>query len=155
MVIYRIVQSNARTSDLSGTGAFKVGGRWNNPGTYVLYCAENSSLAMLENVVHFEAANCPPNLFVMKLQVDDNAPIFTLPEADYPTDWLKPDLLKNKNIGDQIINQGIYLGFRVRSAVNPSEYNVLLNPSFPNYTQLVKVVEVTEIRTDLRLAKAK
>ena len=155
MFVYRVVQSRARAGDLSGNGAFKVGGRWNNPGTYVLYCAENSSLAMLENIVHFEAGNSPPHLFIIKLEVDDAAPIFTLPDADYPPDWLRPDLVENKIIGDQIINGGLSIGFRVRSAVNPGEYNVLLSPAFPDYAKLVKVVEVTDIKTDVRLVKAR
>jgi hypothetical protein len=44
-----------------------------------------------------------------------------------------------------------YLGIKVRSAVNQHEYNYLLNPLFPNFSALVRTVNVTAIPVDERL----
>ncbi|HMP94283.1 MAG TPA: RES family NAD+ phosphorylase, partial [Phnomibacter sp.] len=47
MVVYRIAACSY-INDLSGEGAYLHGGRWNSPGTRLLYTAENPALAMLE-----------------------------------------------------------------------------------------------------------
>jgi RES domain-containing protein len=41
---------------MTGTGAYKNGGRWNTPGHYAVYTSGNLSLAMLEVVVHVDDA---------------------------------------------------------------------------------------------------
>ena len=151
MNLFRIVISLARTSDLSGTGAYRVGGRWNSRGTYMLYTSENSSLAMLETLVHFDDSDTPKNLYIVHLELDNAAPIYTLPDTDYPPDWIKIGYTGNRIIGDGLFRSMSWLGVRVRSAVNSSEYNCLLNPLFPGYNNLVKVKEVREIPVDERL----
>lgn len=44
-----------------------------------------------------------------------------------------------------------YIGFKVLSAVLPSEYNILLNPLFPGFTDLVTIRRVDKLETDPRL----
>jgi RES domain-containing protein len=151
MYLYRIVKNKSRTSDLSGTGAYRVGGRWNNKGTYMLYTSENSSLALLETVVHFDDAMFPPHLFIMQLEIDDAAPIYTVPDSIYPANWLKLELLENKVLGYQWMKELAYLGTKVISAVNTSEYNYLLNPLYPDYHKMIKIISVDELPFDKRL----
>ena len=151
MFVYRIVQSKTRTRDLSGTGSFKYGGRWNNKGTYMLYTSENSSLAYLETIVHFDEEYFPPNLFIVKIEIDNKAPVYAVPEKDYPVEWKQLELIKNKTTGDQWMAGKKFLAIKVRSAINYFEYNFLLNPLFPRFHDLVKVVDVIEIKTDERL----
>lgn len=151
MYLYRIVQKKARTSDLSGTGAYRVGGRWNSKGTYMVYCSENSSLAYLETLVHFDKSLAPPNLFIMQLEMDDSAPIYKVKDSEYPKDWMNFGIIENQKLGDGWMSAMKYLAILVRSAVNTIEYNYLLNPLFPNYTALVKVVKISPIDMDGRL----
>ena len=100
MIVYRIAKSEKRSKDISGMGAFKEGGRWNNPGTYMLYTSENSSLAYLENLVHFEDSNIPPNLYIIKIELKvEDALIFNLPAKAYPKDWKILDKLENEILG--------------------------------------------------------
>jgi RES domain-containing protein len=153
MLVYRIVQNQSRTKDLSGTGAFQYGGRWNSKGTYMLYTSENSSLAYLESIVHFDPIDFPSHLFIVTIEIDDTAPIFTLPERAYPADWLQPGLHPNQAIGDRLMAERKFLGIRVRSAVNMMDYNCLVNPLFPGFQKLVKIVSATEIETDKRLMR--
>jgi RES domain-containing protein len=153
MILYRIVKTRGRTKDLSGTGSYRYGGRWNNKGTYMVYTSESSSLALLENLVHFEQQDFPPKLFLIELSVGDKAPIYTLPDKDYPKNWTQPELELCKFIGDKIMKDGKFLAMKVRSAVNSFEYNYLLNPLFPRFHDLVHVNTIKEINVDGRLIK--
>lgn len=152
MFIYRIAKSERRVNDLSGMGAYKEGGRWNNPGTYMLYTSENSSLAYLENLVHFEPENAVPDLYIMciELKVKDTL-IYTLPEKEYPRNWHKIGNLDNKDLGDQLMKELQFMCVKVKSAVNPTEYNYFLNPLFPRYHDLVEVITVDKLSVDRRL----
>jgi RES domain-containing protein len=151
ITLYRIVQTLARVNDLTGIGAYKFGGRWNSKGTYMLYTSQSSSLAYLENLVHFDPLVFPSQLFIMTIEVKEGATIRAVKDDEYPDNWIEPDLLENKLLGDSWMKDEINLGVLVRSSVNPQEYNCLLNPLFPDFKNLVKVVDVKEIGTDKRL----
>jgi RES domain-containing protein len=153
MFVYRIVKSKARTNDLSGTGAFRVGGRWNSRGTYMLYTSENSSLAYLETLVNFDEVDYPPQLYIAKIEIADKAPFYTLKENEYPSTWMQLELLENKRLGDRLMNEKKFLGIKVWSAINNFEFNYLLNPLFPRFYDFVKVIDVIEIKFDERLVK--
>ena len=156
LLLYRIAKARQRTTDLSGMGAYRFGGRWNSPGTYMLYTSENSSLAYLENLVHFDAAIIPPKLFIMEITIPATPElIYTLPDSAYPKQWMKLGHLDNKRLGDRLMNEAEYLGIRVRSAVNPKEYNYLLNPMYPGYHELVQVTSVEQLPVDGRLIHIK
>lgn len=135
-------------------GAFREGGRWNNPGTYMLYTSENSSLAYLENLVHFEAELAPSDLFVMSIELRAHHKlIYMLPDEAYPQDWQEIGCLENKNLGDTFMKNQDFLAIKVRSAVNKLEYNYLLNPLFPGYHDLVKINSIEKLNVDARLVK--
>ena len=151
MKLFRIVQDKIRCNDLSGTGAFRYGGRWNSKGTYMLYTSENSSLAYLESLVHFDRVLLPPKLFCVQLQIDESFPIYIVKSAEYSANWKKLALLENQQLGNQWMSHNKYAGIKVRSAINTLEYNYLLNPLFPKYNDFIKVNSVTEIEVDERL----
>ena len=151
MKLYRIVQDKQRTKDLSGTGSFHFGGRWNSKGTYMLYTSETSSLAYLENLVHFDKILIPPQLYIVQLELHDASPIYTLADAEYKGNWRKLSLLENQALGDRWMSDKKYIAIKVKSAINPIENNYLLNPLFPRFYDLVKIVSVTQIDVDGRL----
>lgn len=151
MIVYRIAKRKARANDLSGTGAYNEGGRWNNAGTFALYSTESISLALLEVLVHVEASELPPHLFIMTIQIDDTAPILTIKPSRLPANWRIPENLELKSLGDNILRSNRYLAIKGPSAVVPGEYNYILNPQFPRFFDLVKVKHVNEYTTDSRL----
>lgn len=151
MFVYRIVKSKNRTNDLSGTGAFRVGGRWNSKGTYMVYTSENSSLAYLETLVHFEETEYPPRLHIIKIKIDDKAHLYTLKENEYPEGWMQLECLENKILGDKWMRETKFLGIKVRSAINHTEFNYLVNPLYPHFNELVSIIDVIEIKLDERL----
>ena len=152
MLVYRIAKTLSRTEDLSGTGAFKYGGRWNSKGTYMLYTSMNSSLAYLENLVHFIDPNIPPNLFITAIEINAEHLIYHLPDNEYPAEWESADNYENKLMGDKWMAEK-RLAIKVRSVINPSEFNYLLNPLYPGYHDLVKIQSIDKLRIDSRLIK--
>lgn len=153
MNVYRIVKGEKRTHDLSGTGAFLNGGRWNSKGNYMLYSSENSSLSFLEILVHAAETILPADLFITTIVVKDDALIYTVKDDEYPFDWQKLDNLANKAAGNNWMAARKFLGFKVRSAVNASEYKYLLNPLFFGYQNLVEISEIIPLNIDWRLIR--
>ena len=153
MIVFRIVQDKKRTADLSGTGAFRRGGRWNSKGVYMLYTSENSSLAFLEFIVPFDQDIMPPQLYIMEIVIKDDKFIHEPAEKDYPKDWRQLSLMANQALGDLWMRENKWLGIRVRSAINPTEYNVLLNPLHPKFHDLVKIKSVRKLTVDDRIIK--
>jgi RES domain-containing protein len=154
MIVYRIAKSIERTNDLSGFGALKFRGRWNSKGTYMLYTSQNSSLAYLENLVHFNETDIPANLYVTSIEIKNSDElIYQLPDNEYPAKWKIQDNLENKLMGDSWMNENKFIAFKVRSAINPSEYNFLLNPLFNGYHDLVTIQSVQAINIDTRLMR--
>lgn len=64
--------------------------------------------------------------------------LYLLPDAEYLKDWLDTDNLACKIPGDQLSADHKFSGVKVRSAVNQSEYNILLDPLYPGYHDLSK-----------------
>src|SRR5690606_28711284 len=50
--IYRLVRAARADDAMSGEGARRYGGRWNPPGTAVVYASQSRALAVLETFVH-------------------------------------------------------------------------------------------------------
>jgi RES domain-containing protein len=151
MLVYRIAKMKERAVDLSGIGAFLYGGRWNSEGVFMLYTSTHASLAMLEVLVHADESEIPPQLFMSQIEISEPAPIYQFPEEELPKNWREPDNLSLKRLGDRLMREKKYVGFQVFSAVLPSEYNILLNPLFPGYTDLVKIRRIDRLGTDPRL----
>lgn len=153
MMVYRISKMKERAKDLSGKGAFLYGGRWNSEGTFMLYASLNTSLALLEVLVHADESEIPPQMYISQIQIAEKTPIYEFPDNDLPKNWREPGNLQLGVLGDQMIAKKEFAGFKVRSAVLPGEWNILLNPLFPGYLDLVTVSTIEKIETDIRLAK--
>jgi len=151
MVVYRIVKQKIRAADLSGIGSYHNGGRWNSPGTYVVYTSESRALAAFELLVHLDISEAPPGMFIMSVEIVDGAPVYEVPDELLPPKWPGPENAALKTLGDRLLAENKYIALKVRSAVMPYEYNYILNPRFPPFSDMVKVIEVQEYNFDQRL----
>lgn len=106
---------------------------------------------MLEVLVHADESEIPPQLFIAQIEISEKAAIYRFPNEVLPENWREPDNLGLKKLGDQIMKERRYLGFQVLSAVLPSEFNILLNPLFPGYADLVTIMRIDQLETDPRL----
>jgi RES domain-containing protein len=117
----------------------------------MLYTSMTISLAMLEILVHADESEVPPQMYVTQIEIIGDDAVYQFPDKDLPKSWREPDNLRLKVLGDRLMAEKKYICFQVRSAVLPSEWNILLNPLFPGYADLVKVRKIDALATDLRL----
>jgi RES domain-containing protein len=119
---------------LDGSGAQRVGGRWNSRGHAVVYMAESVALAVLENLIHLSRQDFPIGYVTVGATIPDNVEILGeewvralagMPAATPPT------------IGDYWIERNLSAVLRVPSFIVRSESNYLLNPAHPEFRRII------------------
>ena len=129
--------------DLSGTGASRLGGRWNHPGVSVVYTASSRSLATVEYLVHVPAGLLPEDLHLAVLDLPDPLPSERIDPADLPPHWrVYPPPPELAELGSAWARSSRSFMLRVPSAVVEGEDNILLNPAHPAIEQVI----LSEIR---------
>jgi RES domain-containing protein len=135
---------------MSGGGAFRSGGRWNLPGTRVVYCAESRALAALEPLVHVEDMEDMAALEWRAIAVSLPADSVERP-GRFPGSWRSyPYQSATQKFGSDWARSLRSVALRVPSAVVPGEFNTLLNPGHPAFARL-KVASPVPFRFDPRL----
>jgi len=154
MVVYRVANVKYKDSTLSGIGAEKVGGRWNEVGTRAVYCSENISLALLEYYVHSQnIAYLPKGLLIAKIQIPDDFEIKEIEEL--PAGWNQyPYTSKTTKIFTEFAKDRNAFALKVPSTIVGVEFNFILNPLYRDFGK-VEVVEFLDIPIDDRLKKDK
>lgn len=123
---WRIVKAKHAATAFDGEGARLFGGRWNSPGTRMIYTSATLSLAALESLVHLS----PPVLFkYVAIPVEfDESLIETLPASALPADWIEePPSPSTKSIGDSWVKEARSAVLEVPSVIINAEPNYLLN----------------------------
>ncbi len=136
--------------DLTGEGAFRVGGRWNSKGTRIIYTSQSISLSMLEVLVHTEGLPIVADMCLGTFAINHKL-IKTISISELHKSWKNiPATISTKAIGDQFVRQGKYLALRVPSVLVPEEYNILINPLHKDLKKF-KYLEQREIIFDGRI----
>ncbi|MGV3590031.1 MAG: RES family NAD+ phosphorylase [Adhaeribacter sp.] len=152
MIVYRLSKKQYCT-DLSGTGAYLAGGRWNSKGTALLYTAESRALCMAEVAVHLPVGIVPKDYYLVTLEIPDED-TETVERSSLPPDWHTfPHLTATQQIGDNFVKSNQFLALKVPSAVVPGDFNYLLNPQHSNRARITLVGEPTLFPFDSRLFK--
>lgn len=132
MRLWRIGTST-RTSgadDLSGTGAARSPGRWNDLGEQVVYCAQTVSLAVLATAAHIDDAGLPLNKYLVTLDVPDLVweARELLNVATLGTTWAAiPAGRDSVRAGSEWFRSGRSALLLVPSVIVPEELAVLVN----------------------------
>ena len=150
MLVYRICKS-AYASDLSGTGARLVGGRWNSKGIPVVYTSGTRSLAVLEILVHIPAAMVPKDFMIVSIFIPDNIGIDEI-------SWkqVKPEIDKLgthanfAKMGNEWVMKMSSVVLKVPSIVVKDEFNYIINPMHPKSKE-IKIAEQKPFSFDARL----
>lgn len=153
MLVFRVAKTR-HIRDLSGTGAKLHGGRWNHPGTSLVYASESRSLATLEYLVHVDFAHLPAGLSIATLEIPDDVAGEEIPRTKLPRNWRDfPPPPKLAHLGTSWARKGRSLFLRVPSAIVEYEQNILINPTHPEIIRVV-LVRVERHRIDARLLRS-
>lgn len=150
MEVFRIVHTKwAKNLTASGYAA-----RWNSTGLFVIYAAENCSLACLENLVHRNGFGNDAEYSLLTISYPNTIKTLEIDPKNLAKGW--DNITENghlicRNIGDSwIVNQKSVILF-VPSAIIPNERNVLINPNHPDFKKIK--FTVNEFSFDKRLMR--
>jgi RES domain-containing protein len=134
---WRIVKSRHASTAFDGEGARLYGGRWNSPGTRMVYTSSTISLAVLEVLVHLQKANLLSSYSLIAARFDD-AFVESLDRSMLPDGWRSyPAPSELQRIGDEWVRSQRSAVLEVPSVIVERESNYLLNPAHPDFSSVV------------------
>lgn len=134
---WRLVPRRRAATAFDGEGARLYGGRWNHPGSAVVYTSSHLSLAALEVFVHADPDIAPLDLVAIRLELPAGTAIERVEFDELPPDWRAypgPEALRD--LGSDWLRRGETAALAVPSAVIPQELNLLLAPRHPLLVEL-------------------
>ncbi|MEX2232646.1 MAG: RES family NAD+ phosphorylase [Cyclobacteriaceae bacterium] len=140
MIVYRCSLLKW-ANDLSGTGSYLHGGRWNTPGTRMIYTAENNVLAAFEVALRIPLDQISKNYVMIPIEIPEKAEVFS---PKLPKNWYS-DIRVSQQVGDAFIKDSQHFIMKVPSALISDSFNYLLNPAHA----MIKKVKTKTPRTIL------
>lgn len=116
------------------TGSMLAPGRWNTPGSPMIYAAEHYSTALLEKLVH-GSGRLPPNQHFIRITVPSGVSYEVFSPASLPG-WDTMPATVSKRFGEEWCRQRRSLVLLVPSVVARLDRNVLINPAHPEFSRL-------------------
>lgn len=145
MILWRIATETRqyKADDLSGGGAAKNPGRWNDAGQPVLYPATTIAIAVLETAAHVDDSGLPLNRFLVRLDVP--AGVWRkrreLDPAALPPTWSAiPAGATSARIGSDWIKSLDSAILLVPSVIVPEERAALINPAHVDAAKITATV---------------
>jgi RES domain-containing protein len=133
--VWRI--SRATHRDFDGEGARLRGGRWNHPGTPIVYISSSLALAALETLVHLVRFLPLRHLVAVPADIPDSVPIVPVRAAGLPRAWRAPSPpTALADIGTRWAEAGESAVLEVPSVIVPQEPNYLLNPRHQHFKRI-------------------
>jgi RES domain-containing protein len=121
---------------LSGEGAAKYPGRWNNAATKIVYLAESRSLAALEVLANVEDPLVMQAAAWVAIPVSFDEALVLKP-SKFPADWRSIVAPKaTRDFGDRWIKDAATVVMRVPSVVTLGEFDYLINPAHSDFPSL-------------------
>jgi RES domain-containing protein len=149
---WRITKQKHAKSAFNGEGARLYGGRWNSPGTAMIYTAQSQALAVLEVLVHLDSPELLRRYSLFEIAIDPSC-VEELDLSNLPRNWkANPVPARVRAIGDDWVAARRSAVLRVPSALVPAESSFLLNPRHPDFGQL-QIGKAVPFQFDPRFAR--
>ncbi len=150
MIVYRL-GGREHAHKLDGEGAARNGGRWNPPGTALLYTSAQRSLSLCEVLVHFPDLDLfPENYEFITYRISGKFRTWRPQARALPAGWSDPRAFNRdaQKLGDRFHASDALL-LRVPSVVVHQEFNYLINPR--HVEQHVRIIHREPFKLDERL----
>ena len=152
MKVFRLSKSEF-CRDLSGKGAEKSGGRWNEKGFPVVYTSGSIALCLMEIAVHIPLGIMPSDFILTTIEFPDSIKMDVLNLEVLPEGWKSfPHPTYPKALGTLFLKEGSNLILKVPSAVVQGEFNYLINPNHEDINK-VEIIKTEPFYFDERLFK--
>lgn len=150
MIVYRIDRIKRRNNLLTGIGAEKIGGRWNEIGTRAIYTSQHISLAYLEVVMHLDITeDLPSDRILVHIEIPDEVFIYEFKKL--PKNWNTfPYNSKTQEIFTKFVEENKAAVLKIPSAIVKDEFNYILNPLHKDFHK-ISVSKVQKFAFDSRL----
>lgn len=136
VVAWRVVHARYADTAFDGEGAQRAGGRFNSPGTRVVYTADTLALAVFEVAVHLPSYRALLGRVAFRIEVPA-ALVETLAEPDLPADWRStPPSRSTQTFGDTWVRDARSPALHLPSVLLPHHHNVVLNPTHPAFSEI-------------------
>jgi len=146
---WRIVKRKHARDAFSGEGSRLYGGRWNNPGTALIYTSASQSLAALEMLVHLESADLLFHYVVFEITFE--TALVTNLDSALPKSWdADPIPSKCRALGDSWARDRSSTILRLPSTLIHTEHNYILNPRHPKFSK-IRIGKQAPFRVPARL----
>jgi RES domain-containing protein len=148
-VVWRIAR-RPYALDRLGTGARQDGGRWNHPGTGVVYAGCTIAIAALEKFVHL-AGVVPRDLVLVRVALPKGCSAETPRLTDLPRGWnAVPPGPASMDFGTRWARELRSLVLYIPSALVHEERNAVVNPGHAEFSRVAMTIE-REFRYDARM----
>lgn len=135
MQVWRLCGEKYLSSAFSGIGGMYAARRWNEKGSLIVYTASSRALAAIEYFVNLEPNQAPDDLVMLEALVPDTK-VEQLNLERLPRNWYEVDNQKCRTIGTEWLKSRTSVGLKVPSVPVRGDWNVLLNPSHPDFHQV-------------------
>ncbi len=150
MRVFRLLRKKYKI-ELSGKGAAMFGNRWNSKGTELIYCADSRALAMAEVAVHLSLAILPNDYVMVEIEIPEKVSMASLSRNDLLKGWNSfPHHSSTQKVGDDFFAERESCVLKVPSAVVPGDFNFLINPYHPDFTN-IKIIGQEDFPFDRRI----
>jgi RES domain-containing protein len=124
LVAWRLDDARFGSTWDSGEGAYQFGGRWNSPGTRVVYCAIDPSTAILEVAVHtgFAELDARPHVLTSFI-VERPSEVHVVEPRDLPSASSPETTLQS--FGNALLATHDFVV--LPSIVSPNSWNLLIS----------------------------
>lgn len=150
MTIYRFAYPKY-ADDLSGTGARIHGGRWNQPGTAILYASWSISLALLEVLANASTLEQLRPIQLVKIEIPEHTSAYEIRLSELQKQWWN-SFEYTQWLGSEIMKSAFPFVIKCPSAIIETEFNYLVNPRHESFKKIKHTIE-TDFRFDGRVFK--
>jgi RES domain-containing protein len=131
---FRIGDPDGAYPIFDATGSMLAPGRWNTPGSPIIYAAEHYSTALLEKLVH-GSGRLPPNQHFIRITVPSGISYEVFSPPSLPG-WDAMPATVSKSFGEQWCRERRSAVLLVPSVVARVDNNVLINPAHPEFPRI-------------------
>jgi RES domain-containing protein len=131
---FRIGDPGGAYPIFDATGSTIAPGRWNTPGSPILYTSEHYSTAVLEKLVH-GSGRLPPNQHYVEITIPRGLTYEVFSPPALPG-WDAMPATASKTFGERWCLQRRSAILMVPSVVARPDRNILINPAHPEFAEI-------------------